>query len=61
MFVYRTFGVWKRRFPVVALTLRVSLPVVQAIYQLLQYYICRNNNIANVPPEEPSQGYNTYE
>ncbi|CAG4984954.1 unnamed protein product [Colias eurytheme] len=27
--IERTFGVWKRRFPVVALTLRVSLPVAQ--------------------------------
>lgn len=52
MSVFRTFGVWKRRFPVVSLTMRVSLPVVQAIIATaVLHNICRNNNMEEVPPE----------
>lgn len=44
---------WKRRFPVVELTLRVSLPVVQSIViaTAVLHNICRNSNIEEVPPE----------
>lgn len=52
-FFFRTFGVWKRRFPVLALTLRLSLPKVQAIIiaTAVLHNICRNSNIEEVPAE----------
>lgn len=51
--IERTFGIWKRRFPVVALPMRLSLPVVQAIIiaTAVLHNICRNNNIEEVPLE----------
>ncbi|CAG5000458.1 unnamed protein product [Parnassius apollo] len=51
--IERTFGVWKRRFPVVALTLRLSLPKVQAtiIATAVLHNICRNHNLEEVPSE----------
>lgn len=44
---------WKRRFPVVALTLRMSLPVVQSIViaTAVLHNICRSNSVEEVPPE----------
>ncbi|CAG4952536.1 unnamed protein product [Parnassius apollo] len=51
--IERTFCVWKRRFPVVALTLRLSLPRVQAIIIVtaVLHNICRNHNLEDVPSE----------
>ncbi|CAG4978584.1 unnamed protein product [Parnassius apollo] len=51
--IERTFGVWKRRFPVVALTLCLSLPKVQAIIIATAVLpnICRNHNLEKVPSE----------
>lgn len=44
---------WKRRFPVVALTMRLSLPKVQAVIiaTAVLHNICRNNNLEEVPAE----------
>ncbi|CAG4986985.1 unnamed protein product [Parnassius apollo] len=49
----RTFGVWKCSFPVVGLTLRLSLPKVQAIIiaTAVLHNICRNHNLEDVPSE----------
>lgn len=51
--IERIFGVWKRRFPVVALTMRLSLPKVQAVIiaTAVLHNICRNNNLEEVPAE----------
>ncbi|XP_034836283.1 putative nuclease HARBI1 [Maniola hyperantus] len=51
--IERTFGVWKRRFPVVALTLRLSLPKAQAVIiaTSVLHNICRNNNLQELPAE----------
>ncbi|CAH2109216.1 unnamed protein product [Euphydryas editha] len=51
--IERTFGIWKRRFPVVALTMRLSLPKVQAIIiaTAVLHNICRSNNLEEVPAE----------
>ncbi|CAG5030484.1 unnamed protein product [Parnassius apollo] len=51
--IERTFGVWKRRFPVVALTLRLLLPKVQAIIiaTAVLHNICRNHNLEEVSSE----------
>ncbi|CAF4915426.1 unnamed protein product [Pieris macdunnoughi] len=51
--IERTFGVWKRRFPVIALTLRLSLRTVQAVIiaTAVLHNICRSYNLAEVSPE----------
>ncbi|XP_059062811.1 putative nuclease HARBI1 [Achroia grisella] len=51
--IERTFGVWKRRFPVVALTLRVSISNVHAIIvaTAVLHNMCRNLNLQEIPPE----------
>ncbi|CAG4981648.1 unnamed protein product [Parnassius apollo] len=51
--IERTFGVWKRHFPVVALTLCLSLPKVQEliIATAVLHNICRNHNLEKVPTE----------
>ncbi|CAG4937366.1 unnamed protein product [Parnassius apollo] len=47
------FGVWKRRFPVVALTLRLSIPNMQAVITAttVLHNICRNQNLTEIPSE----------
>ncbi|RVE41629.1 hypothetical protein evm_013723 [Chilo suppressalis] len=49
----RCFGVWKRRFPVVALTLRLSLLRVHAVIiaTAVLHNICRSKNLTDIPPE----------
>ncbi|XP_022126028.2 putative nuclease HARBI1 [Pieris rapae] len=60
--IERTFEVWKRRFPVLGLTLRVSLPVIHSIITAtaVLHNICIINNVVDVPPEsatdEPDSG-----
>ncbi|CAF4913626.1 unnamed protein product [Pieris macdunnoughi] len=51
--IERTLEVWKRRFPVLALTLRVSLPVIHSIITAtaVLHNICIINNVVDVPPE----------
>ncbi|CAH4033101.1 unnamed protein product [Pieris brassicae] len=51
--IERTFEVWKRRFPVLALTLRVSLPVIHSVITAtaVLHNICIINNVVDVPPE----------
>ncbi|XP_063826817.1 putative nuclease HARBI1 [Ostrinia nubilalis] len=51
--IERTFGVWKRRFPVISLTLRLSLPNIQAVViaTAVLHNICRNMNLEDVPSE----------
>ncbi|XP_012543806.2 putative nuclease HARBI1 [Bombyx mori] len=51
--IERTFGVWKRRFPVLALTLRLSQPVMQSVIiaTAVLHNICRNHSLEEVPPE----------
>lgn len=51
--LFRTFGVWKRRFPVISLTMRLSLYNIQAVIiaTAVLHNICRNYNIEEVPPE----------
>ncbi|CAG4981926.1 unnamed protein product [Colias eurytheme] len=58
--IERTFGVWKRRFPVVTLTLRLSLTKAQAVIiaTAVLHNICRNYNLqefsseVDLPPED---------
>uniref|UniRef100_A0A2A4IXD7 DDE Tnp4 domain-containing protein n=1 Tax=Heliothis virescens TaxID=7102 RepID=A0A2A4IXD7_HELVI len=49
----RAFGVWKRRFPVISLTMRLSLDNIQAVIiaTAVLYNICIKHNIEDVPPE----------
>ncbi|XP_047021635.1 putative nuclease HARBI1 isoform X3 [Helicoverpa zea] len=49
----RAFAVWKRRFPVISLTMRLSLDNIQAVIiaTAVLYNICINHNIEDVPPE----------
>lgn len=51
--LYRTFGVWKRRFPVISLTMRLSLGNIQSVIiaTAVLHNICRKSNIQEVPPE----------
>ncbi|CAK1592126.1 unnamed protein product [Parnassius mnemosyne] len=51
--IERAFGVWKRRFPVVALTLRLSIPNMQAVIiaTTVLHNICRNHNLTEIPSE----------
>ncbi|CAH2100915.1 unnamed protein product [Euphydryas editha] len=51
--IERTFGVWKRHFPVISLTMRLSLYNIQAVIiaTAVLHNICRNYNIEEVPPE----------
>ncbi|XP_045494080.1 putative nuclease HARBI1 [Colias croceus] len=51
--IERTFGVWKRRFPVISLTMRLSLYNIQTVIiaTAVLHNICRNYNIEEVPPE----------
>lgn len=51
--MFRTFGVWKRRFPVISLTMRLSLHNIQTVIiaTAVLHNICRNYNIEEVPPE----------
>ncbi|CAH2106033.1 unnamed protein product [Euphydryas editha] len=51
--IERTFGVWKRRFPVVALTMRLSLQNAHAVIiaTAVLHNICRLQNLGEVPPE----------
>ncbi|CAH2092639.1 unnamed protein product [Euphydryas editha] len=51
--IERTFGVWKRRFPVVALTMRLSLQNAHAVIiaTAVLHNICRLQNLEEVPPE----------
>ncbi|CAG4991801.1 unnamed protein product [Parnassius apollo] len=61
--IERAFGVWKRRFPVVALTLRLSIPNMQAVIiaTTVLHNICRNHNLTEIPSEVelPSIDYST--
>ncbi|CAG4969913.1 unnamed protein product [Colias eurytheme] len=51
--IERTFGIWKRRFPVISLTMRLSLPNIQKVIiaTAVLHNICRTYNIEEVPPE----------
>lgn len=50
---FRTFGVWKRRFPIISLSKRLSLYNIQAVIiaTALFHNFCRYYNIEEVPPE----------
>ncbi|CAF4890821.1 unnamed protein product [Pieris macdunnoughi] len=51
--IERTFGIWKRRFPIVALTMRLSLPNAQAVIiaTSVLHNICRNYSLEELPAE----------
>ncbi|XP_050550858.1 putative nuclease HARBI1 [Spodoptera frugiperda] len=51
--IERCFGVWKRRFPVVGLTLRLSLLRAHSVIiaTAVLHNICRSKSLADVPPE----------
>ncbi|KAL4705903.1 hypothetical protein ACJJTC_017485 [Scirpophaga incertulas] len=51
--IERCFGVWKRRFPVVGLTLRLSLLRAHTVIiaTAVLHNICRTKNLADVPAE----------
>ncbi|XP_045450630.1 uncharacterized protein LOC123659460 [Melitaea cinxia] len=51
--IERTFGVWKRRFPVIFLPLRLSLANVQAVIiaTAVLHNICRKYNMQEMPSE----------
>ncbi|KOB75059.1 putative nuclease HARBI1 [Operophtera brumata] len=51
--IERCFGVWKRRFPVVALTLRLSLLRAHTVIiaTAVLHNICRSKCLVDVPPE----------
>ncbi|CAG4930553.1 unnamed protein product [Parnassius apollo] len=51
--IERAFGVWKRRFPVVALTLHLSIPNMQAVIiaTTVLNNIFRNHNLTEIPSE----------
>lgn len=53
LFYFSTIGVWKRRFPVIGLTLRLSLPNIFTVIiaTAVLHNICRNGNLPEVPPE----------
>ncbi|CAH4034848.1 unnamed protein product [Pieris brassicae] len=48
-----TFGIWKRRFPVVALKMRLSLPNAHAVIiaTSVLHNICRNYNLEELPAD----------
>ncbi|CAG5052461.1 unnamed protein product [Parnassius apollo] len=51
--IERCFGVWKRRFPILSLKIRVAMQTTQAIIiaTSVLHNICRLNNIRDVDPE----------
>ncbi|CAG5007581.1 unnamed protein product [Parnassius apollo] len=51
--IERCFGVWKRRFPILSLKIRVATQTTQAIIiaTSVLHNICRLNNIRDVDPE----------
>ncbi|CAH2100746.1 unnamed protein product [Euphydryas editha] len=51
--IERSFGVWKRRFPVVALRMRLRLQNAHAVIiaTAVLHNICRLQNLEEVPPE----------
>ncbi|CAG4950749.1 unnamed protein product [Parnassius apollo] len=51
--IERAFGVWKRRFPIVALTLCLSIPNMKAVIiaTTVLHNICRNHNLTEIPSE----------
>lgn len=51
--IERCFGVWKRRFPVVALVMRLSLVRANAVIiaTAVLHNICRIKSLSEVPPE----------
>ncbi|XP_026738240.1 putative nuclease HARBI1 [Trichoplusia ni] len=65
--IERCFGVWKRRFPIVALTMRLSLSRANAVIiaTAVLHNICRLRSLSDIPPEVeildadvPSPSYN---
>lgn len=52
-FCFRCFGVWKRRFPIVALTMRLSLLRANAVITAtaVLHNICRLRRLSDITPE----------
>lgn len=55
----RCFGVWKRRFPVISLKIRLSLSTTQSIIiaTAILHNICRQKRIEDVMPEVEIPNY----
>ncbi|XP_026319164.1 putative nuclease HARBI1 [Hyposmocoma kahamanoa] len=51
--IERCFGVWKRRFPVIGLTMRLSLNRIHAVIiaTAVLHNICRLHKLDDIPPE----------
>ncbi|XP_037876466.1 putative nuclease HARBI1 [Bombyx mori] len=51
--IERTFGVWKRRFPVISLSMRLSLENIQKVIiaTAVLHNICRIHNLQETPAE----------
>ncbi|CAH2101959.1 unnamed protein product [Euphydryas editha] len=58
--IERCFGVWKRRFPVLSLKIRLSMETTQAVVVATSvlHNICRQRNLQEVEPEIDIPNYN---